>query len=495
MHENLEILGRLSGRRVVVAGDIMLDIFVYGDVNRISPESPVPVLAVDREERMLGGAGNVVMNLSALGVTPVVFGIVGEDDFGAQVLEQARARGAQVDGILSDPTRPTTIKTRYLARHQQLLRSDIEKTHPLAADLEEKLSQKAARAIDGAGAVVISDYGKGVVTPAFAAALIGAATARGVPVLVDPKGRDYNMYRGASVVTPNRKELSEASGMPGLKTDSAITSAARTVMTKAGIGAVVATRSEDGLSVIDASGELHVPTVAREVFDVSGAGDTVIATLAACLCAGAGLREAAVIANIAAGIAVSKVGTTPVRIDELKTVMQEGLETNPVHAVPGATSLETAREHVRKWKAQGLTVGFTNGCFDILHKGHVGYLAAAKHRCDRLVVGLNSDASVRLLKGKERPVNDEGARATVLSALSSVDLVVLFGAEQAGEDNTPSGAIAALRPDIFFKGGDYTADQLPEAKIVHSYGGEVSIMPMYDGYSTTAIIAKSRKSS
>ena len=491
MQSLVETLKAAEGRKIMVVGDLMLDIYIYGEVERISPESPVPVLSIRNEDKMLGGAGNVLTNLCALGVTPVMFALVGDDDAGKTVAAIAKDLGADVSNIVRDPSRPTTLKTRYLAKHQHMLRTDVEKTHTIAYDLEKTMLSGIMKTMRDVQAVVLSDYGKGVLSKTMLENIVMAAKAAKVPVLVDPKGHDYSIYRGADFVTPNRKELAEATASPALKTDAEIADAAQKLIKQSGIACVIATRSEDGMSVVTASAEpVHLRTQAREVFDVSGAGDTVIATLAAMLSCGADITTAAKIANIAAGIAVSKVGTTPVRSDEIGDMIESGAQQGGGRQARLADDSD-ALSQIRKWQAQGLKVGFTNGCFDIIHKGHVNYLDQARSHCDRLVLALNSDASVKILKGPTRPINDEEARAAVIGSLSSVDLVVLFGATKAGEDNTPCALIEKLRPDIFFKGGDYTIEQLPEAKVVQAYGGEVNIMGLEDGFSTTNIIAKS----
>lgn len=481
------ILDRVRGADILICGDMMLDRFVYGAADRLSPEGPVPVLTVTREDEMPGGAGNVMINLCALGARPHVFTLLGADDAAGRLRAIGEESGADMFGALTDDSRPTILKTRFIARGQQLLRTDIEKTHALSDALEENLFAKINAVLPRMKAIVLSDYGKGVLSNSLISRIIEAARGVGIPVLVDPKGRDYTKYRGASIVTPNRKELAEATGADALKTDSEIESASRALIDSCGIENIVATRSEDGLSVIGRDMPIHIRTQAREVFDVSGAGDTVIATLAAMLAAGTDLHDAARIANIAAGIAVGKVGTTPVSAAELRA----GAATQDATKIMNE---ESALDRIRVWQKQGLKVGFTNGCFDIVHAGHVRYLRQARGLCDRLVVGLNLDSSVRILKGPERPVNDEMARAAVIAALGAVDGVVFFGAERAGDDNTPAPLIGRLRPDIFFKGGDYTEDQLPEAKVVRSYGGAVELMAMHDGFSTTKIIAKTRKS-
>lgn len=492
MQEMVNSLKAIENLKIMVVGDLMLDIFVYGDVERISPESPVPVLAVSREDKMLGGAGNVISSLAALKAKPMIFSVIGDDANGKEVAAIAKNLGAEIAGLMIDETRPTILKTRYLARNQQVLRTDIEKTHPISADIEGKILTGVQKSLKQVKAVVLSDYGKGILTKSLLEKTIRMANEAGVPVLVDPKGNDFSIYRGADLVTPNRKELGDATGTKNLKSDEDIVSAAKKIIRESGIKSVLATRSEDGLSIVPSVGEtLHLKAQAREVFDVSGAGDTVIATMAAVLGTGADMNIAAKMANIAGGIAVSKVGTTPVRSEEIITVL-EGREGGNSLQAPIADWVQ-AGEQIRKWKAQGLKVGMTGGCFDIIHFGHVNYLNEARRNCDRLVLALNHDASVKILKGPSRPVNDETARATVIGALASVDMVVFFGAEKTGEDNTPVAVVTELRPDVFFKGGDYTVDQLPEAKSVLANGGEVRIMKMHEGYSTTSIIDKSRK--
>lgn len=496
MPDPQEILSKFKGRKILVAGDLMLDRFVHGSVDRISPEGPIPVLTINREDVMLGGAGNVISNLYALGCVPIPFCVVGADEQGQTITKMIEQFGLSSDGIVTDKTRPTTIKTRYVAGGQQLLRTDLEKTHSIESSIENDLIQKIKDAIKQVTAVVLSDYGKGVLTKSFLSSVISIAKSHNIPVLIDPKGHDYSIYRGATIVTPNRKELALAACVISVKTDKEIQSAAQKIIHDCGIDCVVATRSEDGLSVISKDTSIvHIPTTAREVYDVSGAGDTVIATLAACLAVGADIAVSAGIANLAGGIAVSKSGTAPVRYEELLNAVTKGGHVGYGHQAQILNSFDEAAEQIQKWQSAGLKVGLTNGCFDIVHAGHVNYINQARGHCDRLVLALNHDASVRILKGPSRPVNDQNARATVVAGLGAVDMVVFFGAEKAGQDNTPCALIEKARPDIYFKGGDYTIDQLPEAKIVQSYGGEVAIMRMHEGFSTTAIIEKSRKAS
>lgn len=495
-------LEKMQTASVLVVGDIMLDRFVYGHVERISPESPVPVLAVKREEKMLGGAGNAVSNLAGLKTGARLLGVIGQDDEGQQVKEQIENLGFSAADLIIDDTRPTTVKSRFLAGHQQLLRTDFENKTAISDATAKAVISSAEKALKEVNAVILSDYGKGLLRPDVIEAIIAAAKKTGIPVIVDPKGQDFSIYKGAFAVTPNKKELSEATrGMPTL-TDEDVIAAANKIISQDGIEAVVATRSADGMSVIQKNKEpVHLHTTDIEVFDVSGAGDTVIATIAAALAAGADLVQAASLANVAGSVVVTKVGTAPIRSEELARALESDQGDKLTRTGPGREKADRARkgdilgweeaaEQVRRWKARGLKVGFTNGCFDILHFGHVSYLNNTRDHCDRLVVGLNKDSAVSILKGPSRPVHDEASRAGVLAALGSVDMVVLFGADKDGDDNTAIALLELLKPDIYFKGGDYTEEQIPEAPTVRAYGGEVSVMPVYEGHSTTGSIAK-----
>ncbi|PZP56574.1 MAG: hypothetical protein DI586_03180 [Micavibrio aeruginosavorus] len=465
--------------RVIVIGDIMLDRYVYGEVTRISPEGPFPILSVSRERNGLGGAGNVFANLKSLGVDARIIGVVGQDE-GANTIRSLCGPGAE---FIEAGDRPTIQKIRFVGNGAQMMRADHEIIAPLLEADEGKLIELVKTEIRFAKAVILSDYGKGMFSKKGLAEIIAEARSLGIPVLVDPKGKDYTIYNGANIVTPNRKELAEGSGAPSLSGDADIADAAVKLLAMSGIESIVATRSEDGMTVLDGIDgvPVHIKTMAQEVTDVSGAGDTVIATLAAGIAAGLSLVEAATLANKAAGIAVAKAGAHAVTAEELfsHTIGYESYAT-----------WDAAKEKITSWKEMGLKVGFTNGCFDILHAGHVTYLKEAASHCDRLVLGLNHDKSVRILKGETRPVNAEADRATVMAGLGSVDLVVLFGAEEADADNTPCDIIGYLQPDIIFKGGDYTEDQLPEAKVARSYGGDVKIMGVVEGRSTTNIIKK-----
>lgn len=494
----LPLISAMRGVPVLAVGDIMLDRFVYGSVERISPESPVPVLNIKREDAMLGGAGNALSSLAGLGAACRLVALIGNDSEGAQIRASVAALGVPDTGLLAEEGRPTTVKTRFLAGHQQLLRADFEQKQKLSPAMESAVIAAIEKEIDGAKAVLVSDYGKGLLTPGVLAALMKAAKARGIPVIVDPKGWDYTIYAGAAAVTPNKKELAEATGGMAVGTDEDVIAAAAALMKKADIACVFATRSAEGLSVVRQGHEaetVHFRAKPLEVFDVSGAGDVVIATIAAALAAGADVNEAGDLANIAGAIAVTKVGTTPIRADELiEAITHEGDKGLAGAGIVCADhQWEQALEHVRRWRARGLKVGFTNGCFDILHAGHVGYLSQARAACDRLIVALNTDASVRTLKGPDRPIHDEAARAAVLAALSCVDMVVLFGGQEGADDQTATALLQALQPDVYMKGGDYTPEQIPETPVVRAYGGEVKVLSHFEGHSTTGSVHKIKR--
>ncbi len=482
MSDLARAIDSLAGTVVLCVGDVMLDRFVYGTVERISPEAPIPVLREHRTTTMLGGAGNVTTNLAALGCDSRFVAVTGSDEAGSGILrllvEQGLADGCH---MITQRDRLTSVKTRFMASNQQLLRLDSETVAPVDEVTASKLIHAVSHALSEATCVTLSDYGKGVLTPAVTEAIITAARQAGRPVVVDPKDTDFRRYRGAAVLTPNRRELSEAARLP-TGTDDEVVAAAQRIIETCGIGAIVTTRSEEGLSLVAADGlVLHQPAQAREVFDVSGAGDTVVAVLAAGLGAGLALPDAARIANLAAGIVVGKVGTAVVRGAELLAALHHEEwrlgETK-------VASLTSAFDFVERWRRRGQRIGFTNGCFDLLHPGHVSLLTQARATCDRLVVGLNSDESVRRLKGEHRPVQSEAARAAVLASLSTVDLVVIFG------EDTPYNLIRALRPDTLVKGADYTVDQVVGADIVTAQGGRVVLADLAPGHSTTATIAR-----
>lgn len=471
---------------MIVVGDVMLDRFIYGRVERVSPEAPIPVLHQQSERLMLGGAANVARNILALGGKAVLIGVVGEDADGQRIAGELCGDDG-IDGrLVRIAGHPTTVKTRLVSGAQQLVRLDVEHILTLDQATEDRLFAAFESAVHGAAAVVLSDYAKGVLAPRLIARIIASARRHAVPVIVDPKSRDVARYAGAHVLTPNAVEAEQISGQ-ACSSDDEVEAAAQTILARASVDAVVVTRGADGMTIWAPaeSGEhaSHIRAMAREVFDVSGAGDTVVATLALALAGGASISAAATMANAAAGIAVGKRGTAVVRSRELaRALQQEGTE----HGSPKIVSLETAREMVADWKENGVRVGFTNGCFDLLHPGHIDLLKRARATCDRLVVALNTDASVQRLKGPGRPVQNEMARSIVMAAIDSVDLVLLF------DEDTPINAIEALKPDRLIKGADYTVATVVGAAFVQSYGGEVVLVPLAPGHSTTSIIARSR---
>ncbi|MDF1793133.1 MAG: D-glycero-beta-D-manno-heptose-7-phosphate kinase [Thalassobaculaceae bacterium] len=472
----------LAGVRVLAVGDLMLDRFVYGTVDRISPEAPVPVLRIERESAMLGGVGNVARNLRALGASVCLVAVMGRDQEARDIKGLLRDDVEIESHLIEDDARPTTIKTRYIAGGQQMMRADRERIVPVSDGLEGDIVERAIADLAQAKALVLSDYGKGVLTASVLRRLIDAAAERGVPVIVDPKGNDYARYAGATLVTPNRRELSEATGQP-VEGDADIVETAAALIAASGVNGVLVTRSQDGMSLIrgDGMAPLHLPATAREVYDVSGAGDTVVATLAAALGAGIPIEDACRLANVAAGIVVAKVGTATAAASEMAaSLRQRELDIGESKTV----TLDDARALAEAWRRQGLKVGFTNGVFDLLHPGHVSLLRQARGACDRLVVGLNSDASVKRLKGESRPIQNDASRALVLGSLATVDAVVIFS------DDTPLAVIENLKPDVLVKGSDYTVATVVGADVVQSYGGRVMLASIEDGHSTTATVAR-----
>ncbi|EPR44135.1 Bifunctional protein hldE [Desulfovibrio sp. X2] len=464
---------------VVVLGDVMLDQYVWGDVSRISPEAPVQVVRVDRKSYTLGGAGNVAANLAGLGCRTVCLGTRGDDEAGRILVETMGE--LPVNAILTGvPGRPTTIKTRVMSRGQQLLRLDEEQVGVLSEEVYDSLRAALADALAEAGALILSDYGKGVFNAFLAQEAVDMCRARGIPVLVDPKGADWTRYQGATCITPNTAEfLQVAQFNPDDEAD--LAARAATAINAFSLTHLMVTRGARGLSLFTRGGApLHIPAEAREVFDVSGAGDTVIATLAAGLAAGLSAQEAAGLANAAAGVVVGKLGTQPIHRAEL----EESLLRREVGCGHKIRSRERAAQAASAWRKAGERVVFTNGCFDILHVGHISLLHQAAALGDRLVVGLNTDASVRRLKGESRPVLPEDERAALLAALECVDMVVHF------DEDTPLELITAIEPDVLVKGGDYTVETVVGHELVLERGGRVEIVPLLNGKSTSGIIAK-----
>jgi D-beta-D-heptose 7-phosphate kinase/D-beta-D-heptose 1-phosphate adenosyltransferase len=474
------IVERLSGATVIVVGDTMLDRFVDGVVDRISPEAPIPVFLVRRETSMLGASGNVLRNLVALGGAAHLITALGDDDAGDEI-RALIAEEVQTDaGLYGVPGRRTSIKTRYVASGQQMMRADRETVEEIPLDFQDRIVAQVEMELPNVGALLLSDYGKGVLSDALLRRLIDRARAVDCPVVVDPKGNNYRRYVGARVVTPNRQELALATNMPTAD-DASIEAACKHLISTTGVDAVLATRSEQGMTLVDGNDVHHFSARAREVFDVSGAGDTVAAAVAAALSIETTLSDAAQLANIAASVVVGKVGTAVVRPAEILSTALEGEWSNAEAKVSPAS---VAEERVLAWRRQGRRIGFTNGCFDLLHPGHVSLIAQARRKCDRLIVALNSDASVRRLKGEGRPVQNEASRATVLASLADVDAVVVFS------EDTPLELIQSLKPDVLIKGADYLVDGVVGAEDVKSWGGEVVLANLLDGHSTTATIQR-----
>ncbi len=484
--ELLRYLERLSETKLLVIGDIMLDSFMYGKAERISPEAPIPVFTLDHEEKMLGGAGNVVRNLLALGTEAALVSVIGDDSIGRELTALVGKEQKLVPYLITEKGRVSTRKTRYVAGGQQLLRSDHESTTPVREEMAKRMLDAALPEIAHYQAIILSDYGKGVLTPALCRAIIDAAKKADVPVFVDPKQWDVSVYAGATVLSPNAKELAAACGVATFENDEAMIEAASKLAKKHKFRYVLVTRGEHGMTLIDAEGLLaHTEAQAQEVFDVSGAGDTSIATLAATFAAGAPMAQAVELANIAAGIVVGRLGTAVVHYTDMTAALYAYRAAALQHKI---LPLVAAVDTVTNWRREGKHIGFTNGCFDIMHAGHISLLTDAKKRCDKLIIGLNTDASVHALKGSNRPVNAEMDRAQILAALSMVDAVVLFN------DDTPLKLLEALKPDLLMKGADYTKEQVVGWELVESYGGRVELIPLKDGYSTTNIIRKAAAS-
>lgn len=469
-------LNKIKGSKVLVVGDIMLDKYHIGSVKRISPEAPVPVVRVTHSYSVLGGAANLARNLVGLGAVPYIVGIVGDDDNGREVVKMFSELG--VKAMVETTSFPTITKTRVIGNDQQVTRIDFEEEIvTLVKNVEKRVLDSIRSVIAEIDIVVISDYGKGLCSNVICSELIALAQANDKTVIVDPKGLDWAKYSNATIITPNIKELSDVSNREVHNTDNEINDAARQVIERYKLKSLLVTRSELGMSYVDTQQVIAIPTEAKEVFDVSGAGDTVVATLAAALAAKFSLNDSIYLANKAAGIVVGKIGTSPIIFHELEAELYIHNNDNKIFTASELPNL------IRLLSLENKKIVFTNGCFDILHKGHVVYLQKAKAQGDILILGLNSDASVRRLKGESRPINDEEARATVMAALSSVDFVVIF------EDDTPLEVIKAIKPNVLVKGGDYLIEDI----VGREYADRTITIPFVEGFSTTTILAKSKE--
>lgn len=475
----------IAQQTILCIGDLMLDDFVYGEVGRISPEAPAPVLAVKRNEIAIGGAGNVARNIASLGARCIFVGLVGEDDAGREVIARLQADPLIEPSLVVDRSRPTTKKMRFVSEHfsTHLLRADWEQVGPVDADREGELIARALAALPRAGAVVLSDYAKGVLTPRLIAEVIAAAKRAGIPVIVDPKAADYAVYRGATMITPNRRELAQATRREAVG-DAAIAQAAAELTQIVACEAVLVTRSEEGMTLhVTGDDPVHVAAHPVNVRDVSGPGDTVVAVLGVMLALGADYESAMRAANAGAAVVVGKPGTATVSVSELRHRLLPASTLASEDKIVFDRALLDAQ--LAEWRRANLRIGFTNGCFDLLHRGHIKLMTAARSACDRLVVGLNSDASVSRLKGAGRPVQDVTSRADVLAALEAVDLVVVF------EEDTPLELIAQVRPAVLVKGSDYTRDKVVGREIVEADGGEVMLVDLVPGHSTSGLVARS----
>ena len=466
---------------ILIVGDLILDRYVTGEVTRISPEAPIPVLAVHHSHDRVGGAGNVAANLQAMGARTELVSVVGDDGLGRATVEMLEDLGIDASGCVADGARPTTVKTRMVSGVQQMMRVDWEEAVPVCDEIADQLLADLTERVARVKCIVLSDYGKGVLVPRVLEAVIRAARDAGVPVLVDPKGSDYTRYRGATLVTPNRKEAEQALGRKLSDLD-VLPQAAEELMQLAELDAAVITLGADGIFHRSKDGSSgRVPTVAQSVFDVTGAGDTVIANLALGLAGGLSLEVAVELANHAAGMVVGRRGAVAIQRDEMlaalgQTQVQRGkiLTGDDVESV------------IASWRAMGKRIVFTNGCFDILHAGHVHYLRFARSKGDVLLVGLNDDASVRRLKGPERPVNSLQDRLEVIAALEMVDAVVAF------TEDTPAEIVRRVTPDILVKGEDWADKGVVGREWVEKHGGEVHLAPLVPGRSTTSILERGR---
>jgi D-beta-D-heptose 7-phosphate kinase/D-beta-D-heptose 1-phosphate adenosyltransferase len=469
--------------RVLVVGDLMLDRYILGDVDRISPEAPVPVLRHAQRYERAGGAANVAMNLAGLGCQALLAGFWGDDVEHEELAALLDAAKVETSGVVTTEL-PTISKTRIVGGRQQLLRLDIESSEQPRVQDRRRLWERLEPLLTKVHAVVLSDYAKGVLSKELCEAVMLHARAMGIPILVDPKTPDFSKYTGATMVCPNLKELSDATDVDTAHTE-ALLVAGELQRKEHELKYLTVTMSEKGIRLLSDEGVYVSPARAREVFDVSGAGDTVIAMLAAGLAAKLDVKTAVELANLAAGIVVGKVGTVPVARHELIALLTPS---SGVSSAEKVLTLEQVQRRVAEWRAAGETIVFTNGCFDLLHVGHVTLLEDCRGFGSKLVLGLNTDASVQRLKGPTRPVVGERERARVMSALAAVDAVVLF------DEDTPLELIRALHPDVLVKGGDYSVETVVGHEVVMAAGGRVEIVPTVEGFSTTNLVSKMKGS-
>lgn len=460
-------------KKILIIGDIMIDTYYVGEVKRISPEAPVPVVRINNTYSVLGGAANVARNLIGLECQPVILGLIGDDSNGKMI--QQMFYNSKIEHYLFPTLESTISKIRILGNNQQIARIDFEKENQTITEKEEKfLKEIMEEIIPNVDVVVVSDYGKGVCNNYICKSAIELSIQHNKPTIIDPKGINWEKYEKATIITPNLKELSSVNGGEIHNEDNAIEIAGRKILHKYKLNSLLVTRSEKGMSYISNKLSLNIPTEAKEVFDVSGAGDTVVATLAASIAAKYTLEEAINLSNKAAGIVVGKIGTAPILYDELENSINKSKNKKKI------ILQNSLSEIINELKSNGNKIVFTNGCFDILHRGHVAYLQEAKKLGDKLIVGINSDTSVKRLKGASRPINDEVSRSIIIGSLECVDYVIIF------KEDTPFNLIKAISPDVLVKGGDYAIKDV----VGREFAKETILLPYFEGFSTTSIINK-----
>lgn len=489
MNQLYNYIEKFKNTKVTVIGDIMLDRFLYGDVERISPEAPVPIFKFTNEKVMLGGAGNVAANLATLGCKPTFLGFVGSDTNG-EIVDTLLKKVGSHSHLCRLLNYPTIVKTRYIANHNHLLRSDKEELLPYIPELLPKFYKLVKQAVRMTDIVLLSDYNKGVLNKETTQMIIKICKESDVPVLIDPKGNDYSKYKGATLIKPNVKEFFDATGIK-LKPDSPdfnedLKKGAKLFFDNYDIANIIITLSEHGMAYVSSKNIddiVKIPTVAKEVFDVSGAGDTSLATLGIAIGAKIPLTQAMQLANFASGIVVGKLGTATVSFEELKQKLLQKSKNDVEIENKKFVDISEAKRIIKSLKKQGKVIGFTNGCFDLLHRGHLSSLMQAKKECDVLVVGVNSDQSIKKYKGKDRPIQDQNTRALLLSCLEFVDYVIMFN------DDNANYLVEELKPDVIAKEG-YSIENWPEAQKVLEYGGKVVTLNRIEGYSTSQLIKK-----
>ena len=465
--------------KVFLIGDIMLDQYIFGNVNRISPEAPVPIFLKDKSKEMLGGSGNVLSNLISLGTNTFYLSIVGKDDNALKVRKLLNKLKPNNYYLLSEKKRKTTVKTRFIVNSQQIIRVDEEDSAFINKNLEDRLIKKIDSYITGKDVVIISDYNKGIITERISKYVIKKSNALNIPVIIDPKNEDFNIYRNATLITPNQLEASKVTKMKA-QSDKDAEACGKTIIKKYNINKVLITRGEKGLLLVSKKASVHSPTAAKEVFDVSGAGDTVLAVIAACYPNKIAEKKILSLANKAAGKVVAKIGTSTISIDEL-------IKNKKNNSKDKILDLKTLSKKIKIDKEKGLKIGFTNGCFDILHYGHVKYLEKSKLYCDKLIVALNSDNSVKLIKGKSRPINNQSTRASIISSLNCCDYIIIF------DERTPLSLIKKIKPDLITKGGDYKNKKIVGESEIKRWGGTALKLDFINDLSSTNLIEKLKK--